>query len=76
MERFGLAGILAIGHPNQPLLDIPVAEWRTGIIVIGGLNPIAALHESGGHVAIQSLAGLEQFSRFQLFQTLRERFSG
>ncbi len=75
MERHGLGGILAIGCPNQPLFDIPVAEGRTGLVVVGGLNPIAALHENGAQVAIQSLAGLEEFDRFQLFQELRDRFS-
>ena len=74
-ERYGLSGILAIGHPNQPLFDIPVAEGCTGMVVVGGLNPIAALHETGAGVAIQSLAGLEDFGRFQLFQELRDRFS-
>ena len=74
-ERFGLGGILAIGHPNQPLFDIPVAEGRTGMVVVGGLNPIAALRENGAQVAIQSLAGLEDFDRFKPFQELRDRFS-
>ncbi len=76
MEKNGLGGILAIGRPNQPLLDIPVTEGRTGMVVIGGLNPIAALHEAGAQVAIQSLAGLEDFRSFLPFQTLRDRFTG
>ena len=74
MEQHGLGGLLAIGHPNQPLFDIPVAEGRTGMIVVGGLNPVAALHEAGARVSIQSLAGLEEFSMFQPFQWIRDRF--
>ena len=62
--------------PNQPLFDIPVAEGRTGMIVVGGLNPVAALHEAGARVSIQSLAGLEEFSMFQPFQWIRDRFGG
>lgn len=74
MERHGLGGIVAIGRRNQPLLDIPVAEGRSGMIVLGGLNPIAALHEAGAKVSIQSLAGLEDFGSFVPFQKMRDRF--
>lgn len=74
MEKHGLGGIVAIGRPNQPLLDIPVAEGRSGMIVLGGLNPIAALHEAGVRVSIQSLAGLEDFGSFVPFQKVRDRF--
>ena len=74
MERHGLGGILALGKPNQPLLDIPVAEGLSGMIVLGGMNPIAALHEAGAKVTIQSLAGLEDFGSFQPFQALRNRY--
>jgi hypothetical protein len=74
MERHGLGGILALGQPNQPLMDIPVAEGRCGMIVLGGMNPIAALHEAGAKLTIQSLAGLEDFGSFHPFQTLRNRY--
>lgn len=74
MERHGLGGIMTIGRPNQPLLNIPVAEGRAGMIVIGGLNPFAALHEAGAQVTVRSLVGLEDFSVFMPFQTLRDRF--
>ena len=76
MERQGLASVLAIGRPNRPLLHIPVAEGRTGIIVVGGMNPFAAMREAGAQVQIQSLAGLEEFSSFMPFYVVRDRFSG
>lgn len=68
METHGLAGILALGKPNQPLLDIPVAEGRAGMIVTGGLNPIAAVHEAGIQVTMKSLVGLEDINTFTTFQ--------
>lgn len=68
MEAHGLAGILAIGKSNQPLMDVPVAEGRAGMIVTGGLNPIAAVFEAGIQVSMQSLAGLENFNTFTTFK--------
>lgn len=61
MRTMGLGGIVEIGKPNQPLLGVPVSEGHAGMIVYGGLNPIALLHESGIPVKIKSLAGMEAF---------------
>lgn len=70
MVRHGLDGTLMIGKPNLPLLDLHVAEGRTGMLVIGGLNPIAALYETGVRLSVLSLAGLEDISRFVPYQDL------
>jgi len=61
----GLGGFLAIGKPNQPFLDIPVLEGYSGMVVVGGLNPIAAVHEAGVSISIQSLAGLQEFDTLE-----------
>jgi len=76
MDHYGLAGILKIGNPNQSLFDVPVAEGRTGMVIVAGLNPIAALHEVGAPMIIRSLSGLEQFERFHAYQIVKERHIG
>lgn len=53
-ERIGLGGVLAMGSPNQPLLDVAVAQGRAGLIVPGGLNAVAAVVEAG--IAVTSTA--------------------
>jgi HTH-type transcriptional regulator, global nitrogen regulator NrpRI len=68
LKRLDLNGILAIGQPNRPLLDIPVSEGRTGMITIDGLNPIAALHEAGVPVELNPLSGLEELGTFVPFK--------
>ena len=47
LMKIGLGGILLIGNPGQALLDIPVSEGRAAMVVLGGLNPIAACEENG-----------------------------
>lgn len=64
LQRAGMGGVLMIGRPGQPLLDISVAEGRTGFIVAGGLNPLAAVVEAGIHCELKSLSGLEEAGRF------------
>ncbi len=47
LEKIGMGGVLLVGKPNQALLDIPVAQDRAGLIVVGGLSPLSAVEESG-----------------------------
>jgi HTH-type transcriptional regulator, global nitrogen regulator NrpRI len=60
-EKAGLGGVLAIGGPDQPLLDIPVAQGRVGLIIIGGLNPVAAVVEAGISVNSTAMSTLCEF---------------
>jgi repressor of nif and glnA expression len=74
LQRAGMGGVLMIGRPGQPLLDIPVAEGRTGFIVVGGLNPVAAVVEAGIPCELKSLSGLEEFSGFSAFDETFRRY--
>ncbi|MEN2986081.1 MAG: NrpR regulatory domain-containing protein [Thermodesulfovibrionaceae bacterium] len=62
MKKRNLGGILMFGEPNQPLLDIPVGIDRLGIIVVGGLNPIAALEESNIQTYTSAISTLYEYS--------------
>ena len=52
---------MTIGWPGQPLLEIPVSEGRIGVVLIGGLNPIAILEEHGIRVHSRALAALVDY---------------
>lgn len=71
LNEIGLGGILMIGKPGRPLLDIPVSEGRAGMIVSGGLNPLAAVEESG--IATENIAmkGLFQFDQLVPYWELK-----
>jgi repressor of nif and glnA expression len=43
----GFPGILHIGRPGLPVLNIPVHEGRVGVVLATGLNPLACLWERG-----------------------------
>ena len=46
----GLGAFVEIGWPDQPVLGQTVGHGRIGTIVIGGLNPVAILEETGHRV--------------------------
>lgn len=71
LEVHGLGGILAVGRPNQPLHGIPVSDGYCGLIVAGGLNPIAALHEAGMRISVRSLAELKDYNAFRELRTIQ-----
>lgn len=64
MER-GIGGILLIGQPNSPLLGVPVGIDKAGIIIVGGLNPIAALEESGVATESKAMSTLYEYSQLK-----------
>ncbi len=73
LKRIGLGGLVRIGLPGQPLLDIPVNEGRIGAIVIGGLNPVSILEENGVRAYSRALAGIIDFSRLFRYEEMESR---
>jgi len=70
MKDKGIGGILLIGSPNQPLLEMPVSMDKAGVVVVGGLNPIAALEEAGIPAVSKAMSTLYRFSDLQKFKEL------
>jgi repressor of nif and glnA expression len=75
LEGVGLGGILMVGWPGQPLLEIPVTEGRVGAVVIGGLNPAAILEEKGVKVKSRALAGMVEYERLFHYREMKDRIS-
>lgn len=65
LARAGLVGLVIVGDPNRPLLDIPVGHGRAGLVVAAGLNALAAVQEAGIPTENQALARLCDFSRLK-----------
>jgi repressor of nif and glnA expression len=61
LDEAGLGGFMKIGLAGQQLLESPVNEERVAIIVIGGLNPMAILEESGIEVRLRALNALAEY---------------
>ena len=64
----GIGGILTIGEPNTPLYEIPVGMDRAGMVIIGGLNPIALLEERGITAESKAMSTLYEYSELRPFK--------
>jgi HTH-type transcriptional regulator, global nitrogen regulator NrpRI len=47
LENAGISGVMIMGQTSEQLCEVPVDLNRIGIILLGGLNPVAAAHEAG-----------------------------
>ncbi|MGD8240632.1 MAG: NrpR regulatory domain-containing protein [Armatimonadota bacterium] len=65
MKGYHLNGVIAVGDPSQPLLEISVPLDRVGIVVVGGLTPTAALVEGDVPVTNKAMATALDFKRLQ-----------
>ncbi len=69
-----LGGILTFGEPNQPLLDVPVQNGKTGLIILAGLNPIAIVGEEGIEISSKAMCGLFKYEDLYLYKELLNFF--
>jgi repressor of nif and glnA expression len=70
VSAIGLGGFMEIGWPSQPVLEVPVNLGHIGVVMIGGLNPIAILEEHGYRIHSRALAGLLNYNRLFHFDEL------
>jgi repressor of nif and glnA expression len=47
LKEAGLGGVLVMGGISEPVCEIPVEPDRIGIILLNGMNPVAAAMEAG-----------------------------
>lgn len=73
LKEVGLGGFLLVGWPGQPLLEIPVPEGRVGVVVIGGLNPVAVLEEIGIRIQSRAMAGMVEYERLFHYREMEDR---
>jgi len=62
VESAGLGTALVLGKSGQTVLGMPVAAERVGLVVAGGLNPVAAAEEAGIETESKALVSLVDFS--------------
>lgn len=69
-DSAGLGRTLMIGKAGQTILGVPVGVERVGIVIPGGLNPIAAAEESGIATESKALVSLVDYQQLISFWEL------
>jgi repressor of nif and glnA expression len=70
LKRSGVGGVLLIGEASEPLCQMPVGLNKIGMIMLGGLNPVAAAEEAGIEADNISESGTIDFRQLVSYREL------
>jgi len=74
LEAAGINGVCRLGNTSEPICQIHVGLNRVGLVLQGGLNPVAAAVEAGIEVESAAESGLIEFNELVNFRELLKRF--
>jgi len=70
LKEVGLGGLLMTGNPSEIVCGMSVGLNRVGVILLGGLTPVAAAEETGIEVENQAMSTLLDYQNLVKFQEL------
>jgi hypothetical protein len=70
LKEAGIKGVLVLGNTSEPVCQIAVGLNRVGMVLLGGLNPVAAAFEAGIEVENIAESGLIDFEQLFSFWQL------
>jgi repressor of nif and glnA expression len=68
LKEANLGGVLMMGEVSKPVCEIPVELNKVGMILTGGLNPVAAAVESGIEVDNHAMSTVMEYERLIEFK--------
>ena len=68
LKDAGIGGVLSVGEIGEPICQIPVDMNRVGMILYGGLNPVACARESGIDVENRAMSTVMDYRELRNFR--------
>jgi hypothetical protein len=63
LSQAGIHKPVAVGDTSEPVGEIPVEQNKIGIILLGGLNPVAAAEEGGANTDNLAMSTVMDFQK-------------
>jgi len=76
LKNAGINGVLKIGKISEKVCEIDVDLNKIGIVLLGGLNPIAATVEAGIEVENRSMSTLVEYQNLVRYEKITAERSG
>jgi repressor of nif and glnA expression len=70
LKQAGIGGIVLMGEASEPVCQIAVGLNKVGMVMLGGMNPVAAAEEAGIQADNFSESGTIDFERLISFREL------
>jgi repressor of nif and glnA expression len=71
LRESGINGVHAMGNTSEPVCQIAIGMNRVGMVLLGGLNPVAAAVEAGIEIENIAESGMIEFSQLASFWKLK-----
>lgn len=68
LNKAGFHGLVVMGDTSEPVCEIPVELNKIGMVLLGGLNPVAAAEEAGidtNNLAMSTVMEYRDLMKFQ-----------
>lgn len=70
LKEARLNGVLVIGETSEAVCEVPIELNRIGMVLLGGLNPVAAAAEAGIEVESQAMSTVLDYQSLIKFEEL------
>lgn len=67
LKKAGIGGIMTTGEMSEPVCQVPVDMNKVGLILMGGLNPIACAQEAGIEVENHAMSNMMDYQELKKF---------
>lgn len=74
LKEAGMGNVLVIGPTSAPVCEVPVHPGKIGMVLIGGMNPVAAAEEAGIEAENRAMAALLNYQDLVEFEALASEF--
>ncbi|MBN1613454.1 MAG: DUF128 domain-containing protein [Deltaproteobacteria bacterium] len=74
MKTVGINGVLVTGETSEPVCQVPVDINKMGVILIGGLNPVACTQEAGIGTENRGMASVMDYDHFLPFKEAKKKY--
>ena len=73
IEKAGIRGVLTIGGVGETVCQTPVDSNKAGMVLIGGLNPVAYIQEMGIEAVNHAMSTIMDYRRLTPFSKIYAR---
>lgn len=70
IQKAGIRGVLMIGGIGETVCETPVDSNKAGMILAGGLNPVACIHEMGIEAENHAMSTIMDYQRLTPFHEI------
>jgi repressor of nif and glnA expression len=70
LKEAGINGLVTMGETGKPVCEVVVGLNKVGVVLFGGLNPVAAAVEAGINVTNKAMSTLIDFKELKSFWNL------